>query len=188
MQCSVWHFCCHLQSFLFLKFLSFYLKVALSVTNKTEGKHFNAFKRKKLEWIHFRSFEKLSSKSSGWMREVVQAWTQLLFLSQTTNLSTLKENTNKNSYPDWYSLSARSVLLDSCSSSQPRCADSFMLCFCAISKTMFSSSSSSILFLSVSRSCARHAWMKMHIQLIHKIVLSVELLQAQHMLRVEECP
>lgn len=45
-----------------------------------------------------------------------------------------------------------------------------MLCFCAISKTMFSSSSSSILFLSVSRSCARHTWRKTHIQLICRIL------------------
>lgn len=85
-----------------------------------------------------------------------------------------------NSYPSWHSLSARSVLLASCSSSQPRCADSFMLCFCAISKTMFSSSSSSILFLSVSRSCTRHAWMNTHIQLTWKIVLTAEMLQPQH--------
>lgn len=48
--------------------------------------------------------------------------------------------------------SDKSAFLDSCSSSQPRWADSFMLCFCAISRTMFSSSSSSIRFLSVSRS------------------------------------
>lgn len=123
----------------------------------TKGIHFRSSKKTKVkvEWLNEGSFPILDSTS----------------VPISVNQSVYSEIDHKHhSYPSWYSLSARSVLLDSCSSSQPRCADSFMLCFCAISKTMFSSSSSSILFLSVSRSCARHTWMKTHIQLICKIL------------------
>lgn len=120
--------------------------------NITKAKHFDAFKR---EW-----------KEEEYILEVKKNKGQIKWLNEGSfpvldSTSVYSKTGHKHhSYPRWYSLSARSVLLDSCSSSQPRCADSFMLCFCAISKTMFSSSSSSILFLSVSRSCARHTWMK----------------------------